>query len=98
MTKINIDTSELNRDLLPNFNDAIDHLNKSLELFSQIVIPPNYKYINELTELNKQLENARNNLRDYYNSYKKASIHFDNINEDLLQQINHFKNINIFKK
>ena len=98
MTKININTSELNRDLLPNFNDAIDHLNKSLELFSQMVIPPDYKYITEVKELNKKLEITRDNLRDYYNSYSNASTHFDNLNDDLLQQIHNFKNINIYKK
>ena len=98
MTKININTSSLNKDILPNFNDAIDHLNKSLELFSQIIIPPNYKYIEEVKELNKKIEIVRNNLKDYYNSYDNASKHFDILNDDLLQQINSFKNINIYKK
>ncbi len=98
MTKINVNTSELNRDVLPFFKDAIDHLNKSLELTSQITPPQDYQYLKEYLEFNKKMEKVRDLLRDYYNAYSNASNHFENLNEDLLQQINKIKNINIFKK
>ena len=98
MTKLNINTTDLKKDVLPIFKDAIDHLNKSMELSSQLTIPNDYNFINEVKELQKKLEVVRNDLRDYYNSYNNGALHFDELNDNLLQQINDIKSVNIFKK
>ncbi len=98
MTKLNINTNDLKKDVLPIFKDAIDHLNKSMELSSQLNVPDDYKYKDEIKEFQKKLEIVRNKYRDYYNSYENAALHFDELNENLLQQINDIKSINIYKK
>ena len=98
MTKLSVNTDSLNKDLIPYLDKALDNLNKSYELSTKLVTPDDYPYIEEIENLKRRIEELKNKIRDYNNSYKLASNHFNDLNENLLLEIKNIKNINIFKK
>ena len=98
MTKISINTDNLDRDLIPYLDKALDNLNKAFEIATQLVIPEDYAFINEIETMKHEIERLKNITRDYNNNYKITSEHFKNLNNDLLLAIKNIKNINIFKK
>lgn len=98
MTKVNVNTDTLDRDLIPYLDKALDSLNKAYEISTQLVAPEDYAFISEIEAMKHTIEKLRNITRDYDNSYKITSDHFKAINNNLLLDIKNIKNINIFKK
>ena len=87
MTKILVNTNNLNKDLSSYLDKALDRLNKSYELSTKLVTPPDYPFIDEIELLKRTIESIKRLVNDYNNSYKIASNHFDELNDNLLLDI-----------
>ena len=60
MTKVSINTDNLDRDLIPYLDKALDNLNKAFEIATQLVIPEDYAFINEIETMKHEIERLKN--------------------------------------
>ena len=97
MTKVSIDTNELNNRVMPLFNESLSKLNESIKLLKESKTPINFKYNNSIKKILSDFDKNYNLLNDYKNGIEKNIFNVDKFNEKKLDEVIDIKKISIYK-
>lgn len=92
---VRIDTDYLQKVLLPSFMSIDAYISKSLEISKEFIVPNNFIYKKDLSEIKVLLEKYSDTIKDYENLITKNVDEFNNYNVKSLEDVKNITDITI---
>lgn len=92
MAVINYNSTNIKKIILPSLSTSIVSLKNSYNIFSQLSIPQDFKYKNQLKSLNQELKFKLDKLSDIYNKIEASSNMFNSSEIQFQNGINNISN------
>ena len=95
--KVLIETENIDKKIIPELNRIINEIDKEISLLDSSKIPIQYRNASRLKELKTNLSINKDLINGYLNSFDKNKKDFDNLNEQLMDELISIEQIKIHK-
>lgn len=98
MTKLRINTTNIEKDVIPNIESAITYLNKAINNVGTLNIPNDFEYDKYLGQLMQKNRDTSNKLVSKKNKIIKTIENYEKASMTNVSNVSDIKNVNLLPR